>query len=106
MDMEGICFQIITCVGSAKSCYVESIGLAKEGKIDEARTKIEEGDQYFLEGHHVHAELIGQEASGNPVPASILLIHAEDQLMSAETAKIYAVEFIELYAKLFEKGLA
>ena len=22
-----------------------------------------------MEGHHVHAELIGQEASGNPVPA-------------------------------------
>lgn len=106
MDMESICFQIITCVGSAKSCYVESIGLAKKGEIEKAREQIAEGDQFFLEGHHVHAELIGQEASGNPVPASILLIHAEDQLMSAETAKIYAVEFIELYEKLFEKGLA
>lgn len=69
MDMESICFQIITCVGSAKSCYVESIGLAKKGEIEKAREQIAEGDQFFLEGHHVHAELIGQEASGNPVPA-------------------------------------
>lgn len=105
MDMEAICFQIITCVGSAKSAYVEAIGLAKKGEIEAARDKIKGGDEFFLEGHHVHADLIGQEASGNPVPTSILLIHAEDQLMSAETAKIYAVEFIDLYEKLFAKGL-
>ncbi|MGM9613531.1 MAG: PTS lactose/cellobiose transporter subunit IIA [Butyricicoccus sp.] len=104
MDMESICFEIITCVGSAKSCFVESIGLAKEGKFEEARAKIAEGDSYFVEGHHAHADLIAKEADGQTVPLSMILMHAEDQLMSAETARIYALEFIELYERLSEHG--
>lgn len=104
MDMESICFEIITCVGSAKSCFVESIGLAKQGAFDEARAKITEGDGYFTEGHHAHADLIAQEADGQAVPLSMILMHAEDQLMSAETARIYALEFIELYERLKAHG--
>lgn len=41
----------------------------------------------------------------DPVTLSLLL-HAEDQLMSTETARIYALEFIELYEKLHAHGLA
>lgn len=103
MEMEMLLFEIITNVGSAKSCFIEAISMAKEGKFSEAREKIAEGDQCFLEGHHVHAELIAKEAGGNPVQVSLLLLHAEDQLMGAETARIYAIEFIELYEKLAEK---
>lgn len=106
LDMESICFEIITNVGGAKSCFVESIGLAKQNKFDEARAKIQEGDQCFLEGHHAHAALIAQEADGTPVPASMILMHAEDQLMSAETARIYAIEFIDLYEKLAKQNPA
>lgn len=106
MDMESICFEIITYVGSAKSAFVESIGLAKQGDYAAARAKIGEGDEYFAEGHHAHADLIAQEADGDPVTLSLLLLHAEDQLMSAETARIYALEFIELYEKLHAHGLA
>lgn len=106
MDMETVCFEIITCVGSAKSVFVEAIGLAKQGDCAAARAKITEGDGYFTEGHYAHADLIAQEADGNSVALSLLLIHAEDQLMSAETARIYAMEFIELYEKLHAHGLS
>lgn len=40
--------------------------------------------------------MIQQEASGNHVVPSILLMHAEDQLMSAETIKVMALEIIRL----------
>ncbi len=100
MDMESICFEIITCVGSAKSSYVEAITLAQDGKLDEAHKSIGEGDKYFVEGHHAHADLIAREAEGSPVPVSMLLMHAEDQMMSAETARIYAQAFIKLYERL------
>lgn len=108
MDVESmteLCFQIITCVGSAKSSFIEAIVSAKSGDFDGARAKIKEGDNYFAEGHHVHADLVSKEANGEQTLITLLLIHAEDQLMSAETARIYALEFIELYEKLQEKGV-
>lgn len=100
VNMEETCFEIISNVGSAKSCYIEAIGLAKKGDFEAAHAKIDEGKKLFAAGHHAHADLIAQEMSGEEVPTSMLLIHTEDQLMNADTAQIYAVEFIELYEKL------
>ena len=46
--------------------------------------------------------MIQQEASGNPVQPNLLLIHAEDQLMSAESFKILCDEFVDTYRRLDE----
>ena len=35
-ELEQICFEIISYVGTAKSCYVNSIAKAKEGDFDAA----------------------------------------------------------------------
>ncbi|MEG0329025.1 MAG: PTS lactose/cellobiose transporter subunit IIA [Longicatena sp.] len=98
-NLELVCFQIISAVGSARSSYVEAISIAKTGNFEEAINKIKEGDKEFLEGHRAHATLIQQEANDNPVHVNLLLVHAEDQLMSAETTKLIAEEIIELYKK-------
>lgn len=95
--MEEICFKMISNVGMARSLYIESIQLAKEGMFNEAYEKIEKGKNLFLEGHKAHAQLIHDEANGIETNVGILLIHAEDQLMSAETFLIMAEEFIEVY---------
>ena len=73
--------------------------LVDEGKIEEAESRVAEGEQFFLAGHAKHGEMIAQEASGEHVEPSIILIHAEDQLMSAETFKILAGKFIDLAKK-------
>jgi len=41
-----------------------------------------------------------QETSGEPVQLSLLLVHAEDQLMNAEFLKITAEEIIALYERI------
>ncbi|MEG0240261.1 MAG: PTS lactose/cellobiose transporter subunit IIA [Erysipelotrichaceae bacterium] len=98
--MEGLeltCFQIISAVGTARSLYIEAIQDAKEGKFDDAKAKIKEGEEVFVEGHKVHAELVQKEANGEEIKFQLLLLHAEDQLMSAEAFSIIAKEFIDLY---------
>lgn len=98
--MEGIeliSFQIISAVGTARSMYIEAIQEAKKGNFERAEELIKEGSKIFLQGHHAHAELIQQEAKGNIVVPTLLLMHAEDQLMSADGFKIIAVEFIAVY---------
>lgn len=101
--LELICFQIISSVGTARSMYVEAIQEAKQGNFEEAKKLIKEGEECFVQGHHAHAQLIQQEASGQPTECCLLLLHAEDQLMSAEAFKIIADEFISVYERLEEK---
>ena len=94
------CFEIISNVGMARSCYIEAIDAANAGDIEGAQAKLKEGEQYFLAGHAKHGEMISREAAGDHVEPSIILIHAEDQLMSAETFKILAEKFIDLAKRL------
>lgn len=100
--MEEICFEIISNVGMARSNYIEAIHFAKKGQYNEARESIDEGKKYFLEGHKSHRKLLAEEASGNSSRIGLLLIHAEDQLMSAEGFSILAEEFISVYKKIGE----
>ena len=42
------------------------------------------------------------DANGKLEESGLILMHAEDQLMSAETFRVLAVEFIEVYKKMAE----
>ena len=95
--LELISFQIISAVGTARSCYIEAIHEAKAGHYEEAGKLLQQGQTFFLEGHHAHASLIQQEASGEHIAFQMLFMHAEDQLMSAEAFGILAEEFIDVY---------
>lgn len=101
--MELVSFQIISAVGTARSMYIEAIEEAKNGNIQQARDLIKEGEEVFTDGHKAHAGLIQQEANGESVVPQLLLVHAEDQLMSAEAFKIIATQFVDLYESL-QKG--
>ena len=100
-DMELIAFQIISGVGSARSSYIEAIHKARDGEMEAAAALIHEGDDSFLEGHHAHARLLQQQAEGKPVTIDLLLMHAEDQLMSSENYKVLAVESVHIYKAVF-----
>ena len=94
--MEGIelvCFKMISALGAAKSSFMEAVQEARLGHFEEARRCIEEGDK-------AHFGLLQQETSGEPVQLSLLLVHAEDQLMNAEFLKITAEEIIALYERI------
>ncbi|MDD2981633.1 MAG: PTS lactose/cellobiose transporter subunit IIA [Hespellia sp.] len=99
-EMELICFQLITSAGTAKSYFIEAIQKAKEGLFDEAEELISQGDEMLKTGHEPHTDMVQKEAAGEGVPLSLILMHAEDQMMSTEVFKILAEEFIELYKKL------
>ena len=96
-DLEQIAFQIISMVGTARSSYIEAIQAAKQGDYAKAEQLIKEGDEAFVEGHDAHTSLLTREASGEKNIVSLLILHAEDQLMSAEAFKTIALEFISAW---------
>ena len=93
---------LITYSGMAKSCYMEALALAKQGKFAEADEKIAEGDENFVQAHHGHGELLSEEMSKKEPQTSLLMTHAEDQLMGAETLKLVILELINIYRKMEE----
>lgn len=99
-EKELIIFKIISAVGTARSMYIEAIQLAKTGDFEGAENLISEGEKAFVEGHHAHVELIQKEATGEKTDVSLILVHAEDQLMSAEGFKIIAEELIDVYKNI------
>lgn len=94
--MQEIAFQMIATVGGAKSLYMEAIYLSRESKFEEAATKLDEGAALFSEAHSLHFELLQKEAIGEELPFSLLLMHAEDQMLTTEVIQLMAVEIIEL----------
>lgn len=98
--LELVAFQIISAVGSARSMYIEAIEKAKSGDTEEAKNMVKQGQDMFREGHEAHAKLIQMDASGEINQLTLLIMHAEDQLMSAESFAIIAEELIAVYEKM------
>jgi PTS system cellobiose-specific IIA component len=100
-DLELIAFKIISGVGAARSSYIEAIQAAKAGDYDRAEKLIAQGDESFVEGHDAHTGLLTREANdGQGSSVTLLILHAEDQLMSAEAFKIIAQEFIAAHKRI------
>ena len=91
---------MIASNGSARSYFIEAMGAARKTNFEEAQHLMKEGELMLAQGHHEHGKLLAQEASGEKVPVDLLLLHAEDQMMSAETFRIMAKEMIEMYKRL------
>ncbi|MCC0698034.1 PTS lactose/cellobiose transporter subunit IIA [Clostridioides sp. ZZV15-6383] len=90
-------FDIISQVGAAKSLYMEIIQLCEQREFNNIDKLMEEAESYLIAGHKEHTKLVQKEAQGNIGQYSLLLVHAEDQLMNAETLKFIAQKFIHLY---------
>lgn len=102
-ELEMQVFRIISAVGTARSNYIEAIHAAKAGDYPRAEELLAQGDQHFTEGHDAHLELLGREAEGEAV-AKLLVMHGEDQLMSAEAFKLIALELIDVYREMAKKA--
>jgi len=95
--LELVCFEMISHNGAARSNFIEAIQAAKTSDFVRAQQLMQQGEEDFARGHKAHAQLIQAEAQGDPTPVNLLLIHAADLMMSAETLKIMATEIIELH---------
>lgn len=87
-----VAMNVITYSGLAKSCYIEAIREMRAGNYEGFNESITKGDESFVKAHHAHIEILNREMSTGEPQITMLLAHAEDQLMSAETIKTLVVE--------------
>ncbi len=98
-EMQTVAFQMIATVGTAKSMYIEALQMAKKGEFDQADEMYKEADEIYSEAHSLHFDLVQKEAAGEELPFSLMLMHAEDQMLNTETIKLLIDEIIQLHKK-------
>lgn len=101
-EFELKCVQLISEAGVAKSNYIEAIAAVKKGNHRRVTELIREGEKSFIQGHNTHMELLQMTDRIDTINYMLLLMHAEDQLMSAEMYKTLFHDFESLYKKIQE----
>lgn len=97
-------FQIITYAGMSKSHAMEAIYAAKENNFKKAKEDMQHAEKTMIEAEKFHADLVQHEAKEmKSINVPLLLIHAEDQLLSTQTLLLMAEEIIDLHKKISDK---
>lgn len=95
-NLEQQAFSLIMHSGDGRSYAFEAIRAAKEKEFERAEELLKQSSKEFEQAHHVQTELLTMEADGNTKIISLLLIHAQDHLMTGITVKQLAEEIIEI----------
>lgn len=99
MEMEQIVFTIIVHAGDARAHALEALRYAREGKFSEAEESMVQAKSELIEAHQIQSELLQAEACGEKQTVSLLLVHAQDHLMTAILAKDLIEEMILMCKK-------
>lgn len=97
MDLEMAAMTIISYSGDARTQAFRSLELAREGKISEARELLDNAKDTSVKAHKAQTELLVAEADGGKLDINILLIHAQDHLMTSMLALELIQEMLYLY---------
>ncbi|MGA8943750.1 MAG: PTS lactose/cellobiose transporter subunit IIA [Thermoactinomyces sp.] len=100
MNLEEICFRIIACSGEALSLLMEALKKCRSHDYTGAEKSIDKASELLNQAHHAHTRLLTKEAGGEKIGYSILLAHAQDNMMNTLLAKTFTVEMMEMYKAL------
>ncbi len=98
-----VIFGIISNAGNARGFAYEAIEAAEKSEFEKADALLKEGHEAIGEAHKFQTEMIHAEAQGDHVAFNIILVHAQDHLMTAMTELNMAEKFIKLYRRMEEK---
>lgn len=83
LDIEKIAFTVILHAGNAKAEAYKALGEAKQGNFENVNLYMGNAKNELNQVHSVQTDLLVAEANGDSLNAPIILIHAQDHLMTA-----------------------
>lgn len=99
-ELEMDIFKLISVSGESKGKAFEALKLIGEGKLKEAKEKIEESRKLDVEAHAIQSKLIAKEAAGDKVEMGLLMVHAQDHYMTTQLARDLIDGMINMYEKM------
>lgn len=104
MTLEEQVMEIIINSGEARSCAYRALAFAKKGDFAQAEIKMEESRIAANAAHLVQTKLIEADMGEGKTPMTLIMVHAQDHLMTSMLAKELVKEIIELHKKLAGAG--
>lgn len=95
-DQELAIFNIISMAGDSRTLAFEALRLARSGDFAGADAKMEEARKASVKVHQQQTDMLTAEAQGRHAPVSLLMVHAQDHLMTSLLARDLIEEMIEM----------
>lgn len=101
---EEISFGLIAAAGQARSLAFEALKAAHEHDFTKADELLEQSRQAGLEAHHQQTALLVKEANGEHTPVDVMLVHAQDHLMTSMLAQELIEELVYLHKEKADRA--
>lgn len=92
-------FEIVAYSGDARSKLLIAVEKAKAGEFDACDQLISEAQDCLNDAHKTQTELLQQEARGEGSEIGIIMVHAQDHLMTTMLLKDIINTLIDVYRK-------
>ncbi|WP_231260579.1 PTS lactose/cellobiose transporter subunit IIA [Salmonella enterica] len=83
--------------GQSRSLCYEALRSAKENNFADADEKMKEAEYYAKQAHLVQTKLIEADEGEGKTKMTLVMVHAQDHLMTSILAKELVTELIDLY---------
>lgn len=98
--MEEMIFNIIVHGGNARAFAYEALKEAREGNYDKADELMVQCKEEMTLAHNTQTELVQMDVRGEDVKISLLLVHAQDQLMTTMSEQSLIMQMIEMQKEI------
>ncbi|EIZ0481703.1 PTS N,N'-diacetylchitobiose transporter subunit IIA [Escherichia coli] len=99
-ELEEVVMGLIINSGQARSLAYAALKQAKQGDFAAAKAMMDQSRMALNEAHLVQTKLIEGDAGEGKIKVSLVLVHAQDHLMTSMLARELITELIVLHEKL------
>ncbi|ELP5232695.1 PTS N,N'-diacetylchitobiose transporter subunit IIA [Citrobacter freundii] len=99
-ELEEVVMGLIINSGQVRSLAYGALKMAKQGDFESAKAMMDQSRLALNEAHLVQTKLIEGDQGEGKMKVSLVLVHAQDHLMTSMLARELVTELIELHEKL------
>ncbi len=100
MDMEATVMELIINAGESRSLAMQALQAARKGVWQDVDRLMQDAADAAKRAHDVQTMLIGMDEGCGKVPVNLILVHAQDHIMTSMLARELIAELIEVQRQL------
>ncbi|MFC3913917.1 PTS lactose/cellobiose transporter subunit IIA [Pseudaeromonas sharmana] len=99
LDLEEAVMGIIVNAGQSRSLCFEALRQAREGQFAQATALLAEATEAGKAAHAVQTKLIEADEGEGKTKMTLVMVHAQDHLMTSILCRELASELVEVYRR-------